>query len=210
MKILSSSQLGRGTAGLMLSMLIVVSVAYGAEPPKIPSHGFGPAMGWKTGDLAGFDVSGPSLELRYMKVFPSYPILALGVEGDYSRLDVEAAGLRGADAYGYGVVAATMVPFDLFGIGPADLPRGAGLPLYVGYNPLERIDFIDAGAATLSGQSLRFGLQLPTPWAILQLEYTTFFFGDDQRLPAALGGGEADFNTFQIGLQFPIPLGFHH
>ena len=198
-----------GSPALVLALLVALSFSVAAEPLKIPSHGFGPAMGWKTGDLAGFDVAGPSLELRYVKVLATYPILAFGVEGDYSRLDVDSAGLRGADAFGYGLLAATMIPFDLFGIGPADAPRGAGLPLYAGYNPIERIDFIDGDVATVNGQSLRFGVQLPTPWAILQLEYTTFFFGNDEALPPALGGGDPDLNTFQIGLQFPIVLGFH-
>lgn len=194
---------------IVMSLFLVLSKPATAEPQKLPKLGFGAAMGWEDGDLGGLNASGPALQLRLMQVWATYPVLAIGVEGEYGRLNLDAESQVGADSYGVGLVVATMIPLDLFGIEVADAPRGFGFPVYFGYNPVERLSFIEDGLGNIDGQSIRFGFQLPTPWFNGQVEYSTSFFGDSEKLPASLGGGDAERDSFAFTIQFPVVLSWH-
>ena len=89
-------------------------------------------------------------------------------------------------------------------------PRGVGIPIYVGYNIVDNLDFNDIDSK-IDGQSIKAGLQLPLPidnlpvFFGLQIEYVNYFFNDDETVDF-LSGSKLDRTDWNFMLQVGIPF----
>ncbi len=175
---------------------------------KLPFVGVGPAMGWDFGGIDGHSANGPGLQLRAAMLLNTYPIVAVGLDFKFNRLSVENGAIdTTGDRLSVGPIAGLIVPFDLFGIKLKGAPRGAGMPIYVGVQALDRVSFANDGG-TLKGFSLKAGVQFPLPKAAVQVEYTRARFGTNDGV-MFMSPDDIDGNTVFVNLQIPI-IFLHH
>lgn len=193
---------------LFLTLITLPTTAQ--EKNKLPIGGIGLGVGFESTDLNGKTASGPVLHGRIVGQTRTYPILFGGIDVRTAFLSYE---ISGSDPDGQSIQAGPfvglMIPFDLM-MKNSNLPRGVGIPIYVGYNLIDDVDF-DGKGNQLDGQSLKFGLQLPLPLKLpggtflsLAGEYTTYFFDDDEITPFV--NKDPDRSGWNVVLQIGIPL----
>ena len=182
-----------------------------AQYEGLPKLSLGLSAGYETGNINDQDINGLYLQARLGGVFKTYPIFFVGLDVKYSfpTLDTPGGSLDGNN-FAIGPMAGFMIPFDLF-LNMEGQPRGAGMPIYVGYNIIDRLDFNGVDDA-IDAQSLKIGVQLPLPfdnlpvYIALQGEYVTYFFDDDDRIPDFLSGSKLDRTNWHFMLQVAVPL----
>jgi hypothetical protein len=179
-----------------------------AQSEKLPFVGLAPALGWEDGEISDYEASGPAMQMRLAMLFKTYPLTAVAADARYSRLNLEmddSTTITG-DRVAYGPTLAGMIPLDIFGINLTGAPKGAGLPIYVGYNFVDKIRFTN-GAGKLSGKGFKAGFQLPSPWVVFQVEYSKSIYD----LEGVNFSEEDTFEseTLMFLLQIPVALSHH-
>lgn len=196
----------------LLFMTLIAFHTMAQVKKELPIGGIGLGFGYESTELNGKTMSGPVLHGRAVGQTRTYPIFFGGID---VRTAFLSYGIAGSDPDGQSIQAGPfvglMIPFDLM-MKNSNLPRGVGIPIYVGYNLVDDVNF-DGKGNRLEGQSLKFGLQLPLPLKLpggtflsLSGEYTTYFFDDDERTPFV--GNDPDRSGWNVVLQLGIPLIF--
>lgn len=199
-----------------------------ADRPSLPDIGFAFAGGYGTGELGGQDYDGFTGQFRLVALpFKTYPAFFVG-------LDIEQSWLQFNDAFDYTVgnvtfnvnnlnadrtslapIIGIMLPFDLFTDNP-DIPKGAGMPFYFGYNIVDRFSF-DEFDENLKGDGFKVGAQLPVPLKLpagaqitLMVEYYKSEFDGSDELPSFVTGlDDLDSDGWNFMFQVGIPLTFN-
>lgn len=197
---------------LITVLILLATSSVFAADLRLPTFVVGTSPGYETGSFEGKDADGLALQVRLGYLVNTYPAFGFAIDTKYAKLNISdtANGDLAADAVSIGALFAFIVPFEPFGVPvPDGAFRGAGIPLYVGFNPYERVSFANGGS--FDGNSFRVGVLLPTPWFNIQIEKNWYTYDDRSGnqpgfIPAS---GDIDRDSISFSIQFPIAFGHY-
>lgn len=170
-----------------------------------PTLTFGPSVGYESGKLGDAHLNGFNTQVRIGYVPDVFPIFFFGAEAEYSALslELEATNLRGNGLSFQGLVGMALPLY----LAIDKLPKGAGLPIYVGYG-INSLDF-DGVNTKLTGTRFKIGAVVPIPLKLkMALLIEREFFNYDQGTASenSLGLNDLDGGAWKFKLQFPFAL----